>query len=69
MSSPSIWTADLDMLNCIGTVTLAQKGKNTSVWISFFYLTAILEYFEYMRMPLQLFPIWIQEQYDVMMLV
>ena len=30
-----------------------------------FYLTAKLEYFEYMRMPLDLFPLWIQEQYDL----
>jgi hypothetical protein len=32
--------------------------------INFFYLTVRLEYFEYMQMPLNLFPIWIQEQYD-----
>jgi hypothetical protein len=30
-----------------------------------FYLTAALEYFEYMKMPLNLFPIWIIEQYDL----
>jgi hypothetical protein len=30
-----------------------------------FYLTARLEYFEYMQMPLELFPIWIQEQYNI----
>ncbi len=31
----------------------------------FFYLTVRLEYFEYMQMPLNLFPVWIQEQYDL----
>jgi hypothetical protein len=30
-----------------------------------FYLTAALEYYEYMRIPLALFPIWIIEQYDL----
>jgi hypothetical protein len=29
------------------------------------YLTAALEYFEYMKMPLSLFPSWIVEQYDL----
>jgi hypothetical protein len=30
-----------------------------------FYLTVALEYYEYMRTPLTLFPIWIIEQYDL----
>jgi hypothetical protein len=30
-----------------------------------FYLMAALEYFEYMQIPLALFPIWIVEQYDL----
>jgi hypothetical protein len=30
-----------------------------------FYLTAALKYFEYMQIPLALFPIWIVEQYDL----
>jgi hypothetical protein len=29
------------------------------------YLTAALEYFEYMKMPLSLFPSWIVKQYDL----
>ena len=29
------------------------------------YLTAALEYYEYMKMPLSLFPIWIVEQYNL----
>ena len=30
-----------------------------------FYLMAALEYFEYMKMPLALFPTWIVEQYNL----
>jgi hypothetical protein len=30
-----------------------------------FYLTAALECFEYMKMPLNLFPVWIIKQYDL----
>ncbi len=30
-----------------------------------FYLTAALEYYEYMKIPLTLFPVWIVEQYDL----
>ena len=30
-----------------------------------FYLTAALEYYEYMKIPLTLFPIWIIEQYNL----
>jgi hypothetical protein len=30
-----------------------------------FYLTAALKYFEYMKMPLNLFSIWIIKQYDL----
>ena len=30
-----------------------------------FYLTAALEYYKYMKIPLALFPIWIIEQYDL----
>ena len=30
-----------------------------------FYLTADLDYYEYMKMPLNLFPQWIIDQYDL----
>jgi hypothetical protein len=33
-----------------------------------FCLTAKLEYFEYMGMPLELFPLWIQEKCNLKML-
>jgi hypothetical protein len=32
--------------------------------INNFYLTAVLEYFEYMKIPLALFPVWTIEQYN-----
>jgi hypothetical protein len=30
-----------------------------------FYLTAALKYFEYVKMPLDLFPTWIVDQYNL----
>ena len=33
--------------------------------MALFYLTADLEYYEYMKMPLNLFPQWIIDQYDL----
>ena len=30
-----------------------------------FYLTAALEYYEYMKIPLALFPFWIIKQYNL----
>jgi hypothetical protein len=33
--------------------------------LSLFYLSAALEYYEYMKIPLALFPKWIVEQYDL----
>ena len=30
-----------------------------------FYLTAALEYYEYMKIPLDLFPEWIKKQYNL----
>ena len=34
--------------------------------LSLFYLSAALEYYEYMKIPLTLFPKWIIEQYDLL---
>jgi hypothetical protein len=34
--------------------------------LSLFYLSAALEYYEYMKIPLALFPIWIVEQYNLL---
>ena len=30
-----------------------------------FYLTAALDYFEYMKMPLMVYPEWIRKQYNL----
>jgi hypothetical protein len=37
----------------------------TCVLKSIFYLTTALEYFEYMKIPLLLFPVWTIEQYNL----
>jgi hypothetical protein len=39
--------------------------QDTCVWTSNFYLAAALEYFEYMKIPLVLFPSWTIEQYNL----
>ncbi len=54
-------TAKLHWNSVINTV----KAWCMCLNIGNFYLTAALEYFEYMRIPLALFPIWIVEQYDL----
>jgi hypothetical protein len=57
-SSPSIRTADLDMAKQYWNSVISTKGeKYMCLDIKYFYLTAKLEYFEYMCMPLELFPI------------
>ncbi len=47
------------------SVVSTPNAKYTCLNIKNFYLTAALEYFEYMKMPLSLLPIWIIEQYDL----
>ncbi len=69
MSSPSVRTADLDTEKLHWNSVISTKGaKYMCLDVNNFYLTAKLEYFEYMCMPLELFPIWIQEQYNLKML-
>ena len=65
-SSPSVRTADLDTAKLHWNSVVSTPGaKYMCLDIKNFYLTAKLDYFEYMRMPLDLFPIWIQQQYDL----
>jgi hypothetical protein len=65
-SSPSVQTADLDTAKLYWNSVISTKGaKYMCLNIKNFYLTARLEYFEYMHMPLNLFPIWIQNQYNL----
>ncbi len=65
-SSPSVPTADLDTAKLHWNSMISTKGaKYMCLDIKNFYLMAKLEYFEYMQMPLVLFPIWIQNQYKL----
>ncbi len=60
-SSPSVCTANLDIDKLHWNSIISTKGaKYMCLDIKNFYLTAKLEYFKYMRMPLDLFPIWVQ---------
>ena len=68
-SSPSVRTADLDTAKLHwNSVISTPDGRYMCLDLKNFYLTAKLEYYEYMRMPLALFPIWIQEQYNMVAL-
>jgi hypothetical protein len=65
-SSPSVQTADLDMVKLHwNSVISTSRAKYMCLDIKNVYLMAGLQYFEYMHMPLALFPIWIQEQYNM----
>jgi hypothetical protein len=47
------------------SIVSTALAKYMCIDIFFFYLTAKLEYFDYMMIPLALFPDWIIEQYDL----
>ncbi len=65
-SSPSTRMADLDTVKLHWNRVISTKGaKCMCLNIKNFYLTVKLEYFKYMKMPLDLFPIWIQNQYNL----
>ncbi len=56
--------ADLDTAKLHWNSVVSTPGaKYMCLDIIFFYLTTKLEYFENMRMPPDLFPLWIQIQY------
>jgi hypothetical protein len=58
--------ADLDTAKLhLNSVISTNGAKYMCLDIKNFYLTAKLEYFEFMQMPLNLFPIWIQNQYNL----
>ncbi len=62
----SVRTANLDMAKMHwNSVISTKKARYMCLNIKNFYLTAKLEYFEYMKMPLSLFPSWIVEQYNL----
>jgi hypothetical protein len=65
-SSLSVRTADLDTAKLHWNSVISTPGaKYMCLDITNFYLMACLEYCEYMRMPLTLFPEWIQIQYNM----
>jgi hypothetical protein len=61
-----VLTADINTAkNHWNSVISNRKAKYMCLDIKNFYLTAVLKYFEYMKIPLALFPSWIVEQYDL----
>ncbi len=62
----SICTADLDTAKLHwNSVVSTENARYMCLDIKKFYLTAALEYFEYMKIPLSLFPTWTIEQYNL----
>jgi hypothetical protein len=57
-------TADLTTSKLLWNSILSTAGAQY-MDIKNFYLTNALDYFEYMKMPLSVFPEWIKEQYDL----
>ena len=65
-SSPSVRTADLDTAKLHwNSVISTPNARYMCLDIKNFYLTAKLDYYKYMKMPLDLFPEWTQKQYDL----
>jgi hypothetical protein len=59
-------TADLDTAKLHWNSVISTPGAQyMCLDIKKFYLTAKLDYYEYMRKPLDLFPVWIQQQYNL----
>ncbi len=57
--------ADLDTAKLHwNSVISTKQSKCMCLNIKKIYLTARLEYFEYMQMPLKMLPVWIQEQFN-----
>jgi hypothetical protein len=68
-SSQLVCTADLDTAKLHWNSVMSTPGaKFMCLNIKTSYLTARLEYFKYMQMPLVLFPEWIQEQNNLKLL-
>jgi hypothetical protein len=59
-------TADLTMSKLLwNSVLSTRNAKYMCLDIKKNYLTAMLEYFEYMQMPLAIFPNWIKQRYQL----
>jgi hypothetical protein len=62
----SVQTADINTAKIHwNSVISNKKAKYMCLDTKNFYLTAALKYFEYMKIPLALFPSWIVEQYGL----
>ncbi len=62
----SVCTANLDTAKLhLNSVISTENAKYMCLDIKKIYLTAALEYFEYMKIPLALFPVWTIEQYNL----
>ncbi len=62
----SVCTADLDTAKLHwNSVISTENARYMCVDISIFYHTTALEYFEYMKITLALFPVWTIEQYNL----
>jgi hypothetical protein len=62
----SVRTADINTAKLHwNSVVSTPNAKYMCLDIKNFYLTAALEYYEYMKMPLSLFPQWIVQQYNL----
>ncbi len=62
----SIHTANLDIAKLHwNSVISTENARYMCLDIKKVYLTAALEYFKYMKIPLALFPVWTIEQYNL----
>lgn len=65
-SDLSVRTADINTAKLHwNSVVSTDNAKYMCIDIKNFYLSAALEYFEYMRIPLALFPTWTIDQYNL----
>ncbi len=64
--STSTRTTDLTISELLWNSVLSTKDANyMCIDITNFYLTAALDYYDYMKIPLALFPEWIKTQYNL----
>jgi hypothetical protein len=65
-SSVSVQNADLDTVKLHwNSMIRTALAKYICLDIKHFYLTAVLKYFDYIKIPLTSLPLWIAEHYDL----
>ena len=63
----SVRTADISTAKLHwNSVISTENSRYMRLGLSIFYLSAALEYYEYMKIPLSLFPTWIVEHYNLL---